>query len=91
MRGIILLTAALTLPLLWPADCRLDHASVEVVEPAVVTVLATLRCGGIVCFVRYVEQEGKRIRETRACEATEQNRDTLMVPVPAPRPGGNLP
>ena len=89
-RAVLILVTALTLPVIWPPDCRLEHASVEVIEPASFNVLATLRCGGNVCFVRYVEQDGKRIRESRACEANERNHDTLVVP-PQPAPGGNLP
>ena len=80
-----LIAVSLALPMAWPPDCRLDAAQVETVDPATFSVLATLRCGGIVCFVRYVETGGVRIREHRACEAGDMTR-TLIVP-----PGGNLP
>lgn len=73
--------SSLTLPLVWPSGCVLDTAHVEAVEPATFSVLATLRCGGVRCWTRFIEQDGQRIRESQVCEATgDGQRDRLVVP-----------
>lgn len=83
----LLLAAALSLPMQWPDGCVLDRAHVEAVEPATFTVLATLRCGAVLCFAKVIESQGQRIRDTRACDVdTDSQRDTLRVVPPAPTP-----
>ena len=84
----ILLAATLSLPLDWPGGCVLDAAHVVAIEPATFSVLATLRCGGLQCFERYTMSDGRRIRESRACEHSTQDHDTLGI---APTGSGGMP
>lgn len=61
--------AALVLALLDPSGCVLDQAHVVAVPPATVQVLATWDCGGIRCWERWTEVDGRRVLTSRACES----------------------
>lgn len=62
----LLLAATLTLPLL-AEQCELEQAVVAAVPPATFQVLVTRRCGGITCWERWIEVEGKRLGYSRVC------------------------
>ena len=75
--AILILAAALTLPLTEPNGCRLDTATVVHVPPSAVQVIAVYDCPmfagstfSTMCWRRWTEQEGKRIgAQGEACEA----------------------
>lgn len=75
----VLLIAPITLSLSLDG-CELDTASIMYVPNATVRVVATWRCGGLTCWQRYIETEGKRIGESRACEG--QN-DQIQSVIPS--------
>lgn len=49
-------------------ECALETAVVSVVPPSTFQVLATIRCGGTICFERWIQTDGKRLGVSRACE-----------------------
>lgn len=68
----VVLAAALTL-LAASGDCALDQAQVHFIPPDTYQVLATYRCGAITCWQRWIEKDGKRLGESRVCEADTQD------------------
>lgn len=65
--GALSLLLAVTL-MLGRAGCVLDTAHVEFVPPSTVRVLAVYRCGGIMCWERFVEIDQVRKGVSAVCE-----------------------
>ena len=65
-------------------DCTLDQAQLSYVPPQTVQVLATYRCGGFVCWERWIEVGGKRLGSSRVCESPDMAADPLRLVPPAP-------
>ena len=51
-------------------ECALESAIVDVIPPATFRVLATIKCGGVTCWERWVQVDGKRVGVSRACEGS---------------------
>jgi hypothetical protein len=62
------------------ADCRLDQALVTHVPPATIHVVTVSECGGITCWERWVETDGKRLGVARVC--TGENGKFEAAPLP---------
>ena len=71
--GPVLVLLAVSLPLV-VGDCRLDFALVTHVPPNAAHVVRVSECGGLKCWDRWVEIDGKRVGETRACSESETSR-----------------
>lgn len=68
---------AVVIPLV-VGECRVESAVVTHIPPATAHVVTVSECGGITCWSRWIDVDGKRLAETRVCTG---ERSTL-VPVP---------
>jgi hypothetical protein len=79
----LILTTGLLLKMLGEGDCRLEEALVTTVPPHTFRVVATYRCGGVLCWQRWAETGGKIIGMSRACErggSGDTATDKIIVP-----------
>lgn len=77
---ILAATLALTLA---SGGCDLDTATVSYTPPNTAQILATYRCGGITCWARWIETDGKRMGASRVCERDSAGGDGgALLPVP---------
>lgn len=77
MRAPTLIAAALALPLTL-GDCRVESAVVDVITSDTARVVATMRCGALVCFERWIDVAGVRRGVAKACEKS-QGDDLIRV------------
>ena len=80
--AIIALAAVLTvtLPL---GECTLDNAVITFVPPNTMDVVMLSQCGGMKCWDRWIDSDGKRIGATRACSENNGNGESFVSP-PSP-------
>lgn len=76
-RGALPLLLAVTLTFHLD-ECALDGATVERIPPNVIRTLATYDCGGLRCWVREVQQEGKTVRRFVVCEQGQHEHERLV-------------
>lgn len=86
MRALLVTSLlALTLSFDSPADCEPDQATISFVPPGNAQVLFIEQCGGITCWTRWMESDGKRIQTNRACEVrTGSGPSDIRVMEPQP-------
>jgi len=85
-RWALLALFALTLSL-GSEGCEVEQAIVTPIPPSTVLVVQALTCGGVRCWERWVESDGKRIRSMRACTTeASSNVPESLVTVPTPLP-----
>ena len=65
-----LLSGAAVIPLT-VGECRPDTAVVTAIPPSTVHVVALSECGALRCWSRWIEYEGRRIGESRACAESD--------------------
>lgn len=80
---MLALLLAVTIPLV-VGECRLDAAVVTAIPPNTVHVVAISDCGGLRCWERWIETDGKRIGAARACSESGGSGETF-APVPPSR------
>lgn len=84
---LVLLTV--TIPLML-GSCQLDSAIVTAIPPNTVHVIAISDCGALRCWTRWIETNGVRLGEVRACSGEGGNTGDRFEAVPpasaSPRP-----